>query len=245
MTASQMLKACDAEGQNYLNNVLVEDEDVYEQPAAPHHPSQHTPVGMTAPAYYSHGLQYIQPRFDTSVFRTVLVYGIPSGTTLADIIQGVTTGPILSSQLVDTTAITGSLTARLVFVTGQDAVNFMASASDHRAPIMFAGDEPRVAIVSTPTYPSPNHIIFAVRNGATHRLLFSNMSKNMPLDLFARHLLIGREPHVDDVISDCVKTYDGKLLVTFSSVELAMWVTEKLRAETYGQIEVCYFAGLN
>jgi hypothetical protein len=71
------------------------------------------------------------------------------------------------------------------------------------------------------------------------------MDPAMTLPIFERYLLIGREPHVDEVISECAETYDGKIMVTFSSVELAMWVMAKLKAETYGQIEVSYWSGLH
>lgn len=253
-----MLKAYDEErrreeaaaltrARNHGINVRVEDESIHEQsPALPDPPSYtSTPLGIGPRAYFEHGLQYVQPHFDHSLLRTVLVYGIPPGTMLADIIQAVETGPLLSSQLVDTTPITGSLTARFVFVSGYHAQRFIMSATNPLAPIMFAGEIPRVALVSTPTYPSPNHITFALRNGATHRLIFSNMDPAMTLPIFERYLLVGREPHVDEVVSECVETYDGKIMVIFSSVELAMWVMAKLKAETYGQIEVSYWPGLH
>ncbi|KAL6237156.1 hypothetical protein BDW75DRAFT_238613 [Aspergillus navahoensis] len=99
---------------------------------------------------FQYGLRYIPSISDTNVYRTIRIEEIPLDKSLSHILPLIV-GEIYSARLADTHRITGYNTAMIIFVTEEDAANFVAGAADRTYVLPFG----RVIPVHTPTYPMP------------------------------------------------------------------------------------------
>ena len=198
----------------------------------------YTPSGPTLPAFYHHGVQYSPSDVDNSPYRTVLIHDVPVSTTAFELTEGIYAGPILSCQLLGTDRMLGHRTARLVFISGVDATNFFQQATDPNTGLIFGGERPRVEIVETPTFPTGARLSGLIRAGASSNIVLIGVSTSAPINLIKDYLLRGRDATHVDSIHRCTRLPNGRIIVRCDSIDLALWISEKVRVETYGYVKV-------
>jgi hypothetical protein len=164
-----------------------------------------------------------------------LVNNLPEGTQLYDVTRTIRAGRLVCSQL---HTIGGRLSARLVFFNGKDAVKFYHDSTNERTPLMFEGKAPEVVLIPIPSYPAVN--MHTLRHwqtlGATEKLIIYNFHLRSSEAEIAGYLLHGREAiHVTGIVH-LERLEHGGVSAEFGTVELAVWVVEKLKAETNGLI---------
>lgn len=84
-------------------------------------------------------------------YRTIMIEKIPFTSSLFDIIPAIQGDRIISGQILQTTTLTGSLTARIIFREQKYALEFINSTLSN--PLSFNGLAACVYLVATPTWP--------------------------------------------------------------------------------------------
>jgi len=224
-------------GRSHANGLSFNDPEVIPEPGFTSPPPTYAEINPTPPAFFQHGIQYSPSDIDDSPYRTVLIYGIPNNITAFEVTEGIYAGPILSCQLLNTNGLLGSRIARLVFISGADATNFHQQATNPNTGLIFNGQTPFVQILETPTYPTGDRLAFHLRLGATKNVSLVGVSPSVSADLVKHYLLRDRNcTHVDG-IQRCTRLGNGKIKVCCNSVDLAIWVKQKVEAETYGHVK--------
>jgi hypothetical protein len=107
------------------------------------------------PDFFRYGIRYVPLETDTNFLRAVLISNLPKDIELREVLQRVRGGEIHNATLCDTTTLTGSKTAMVVFINEAAAQEYIKYVSEH--PILFGddGDERKAEfeLIRTPTYP--------------------------------------------------------------------------------------------
>ncbi len=101
--------------------------------------------------FFNYGLAFRPKLHDESVFRMVIISDLPLTVTLADVMGRICGGAVVSTQLLDTTPITGTMTAMIVFLHGKSAAEFVAHA--RQDPLFFSGRRAHLTHIMTATWP--------------------------------------------------------------------------------------------
>lgn len=125
--------------------------------------------------FFRLGLRYIPPPGRDNVFRTVIIDALPRWATLDQILPRVRGGAIFSASLLDTSTISGSPSAMIVFAHQSGALNFLRRVERDG---FFVGFCPvGVRPVPTPTYPMPRDLETQMKShGRTRCLTISSRS---------------------------------------------------------------------
>ena len=151
-------------------------------------------------------------------YRTIMIENIPSDIHLLDIMSVIKGDGIFSGQLLQTTSITGSLTARIVFLEQRFAFDFM-----HKISQKPGSSQIRIAsayLVATPTWPIPSAVYSMGLFEVATRCL--NI-RNAPSDLTAEIIYswLDAEECTNPLNSPLIKRNGDELLIWFSSVAAA------------------------
>ncbi|KAF1981862.1 hypothetical protein K402DRAFT_218678 [Aulographum hederae CBS 113979] len=216
-----------------------------------------TPSGENLfPSYFKHGVTYTND-FDT--WRTVIIDNLPPGLPLKALLSKIRGGKILSSNMLDTTSITGYATAMIVFARESDACRFTEYCNDR--PLLFpyanmkkiqikeqegndkgkdiaTGEvklQARVTHLSSPTYPLPNRVMGAVSHQqATRRLMVTNLPPRISQKSFREALKPAPELQRDEILDmhseGSHANGDFIIDIVFSSVDAALRARQKLLA---------------
>lgn len=134
--------------------------------------------------YFVWGISYNPPDELSQGHRAVHI-GVPTGTSLKSILDNINTGPIYSATLCNTTAITGGLTAFIVFVDESGASRLKSNtASNTLIP---------VHITSHPTWPINSTMLQQIRQGWTRTLSIRGLSSTDILDKVKEVLEVQRD----------------------------------------------------
>lgn len=105
------------------------------------------------PAFFKHGISYTPTPEEKNTRRTVIIDNLPVGITLSEVLDHVHGGALFSADLLDTSAISASMTVMLVFVYQNCARDFTASAKAN--PLVFSERTANVTHLSSHTWPVP------------------------------------------------------------------------------------------
>ncbi|KFY40675.1 hypothetical protein V495_05304 [Pseudogymnoascus sp. VKM F-4514 (FW-929)] len=111
--------------------------------------------------YFMWGISYNPPDELSQGYRAVNI-NAPAGTSLKDILDCIDTGPIYSATLCDTVAITGGLTAYIVFVDESGASQLKSNMANNSLRT--------IHITSNPTWPISATMLKNIRQGWTRCL---------------------------------------------------------------------------
>jgi hypothetical protein len=107
------------------------------------------------PDFFRYEIRYVPLETDSDFLRAVLISNLPKDIELREVLQRVRGGEIHNATLCDTTTLTGSKTAMVVFINEDAAQEYIKYVSEH--PILFEdeGDERKAEfeLIRTPTYP--------------------------------------------------------------------------------------------
>ncbi|KAI4113739.1 MAG: hypothetical protein LQ345_005343, partial [Seirophora villosa] len=179
------------------------------------------------PDYFRYGIRFRPDPTETDIYRTILVDNLPAGVTVSALLQKIKGGAIQSVKSLDTTSITGRLSALITFVHEKGA----RAALDHQAqrrgaapPLEFAGVRARVTLLPTPTYPMCKKLQTAITKHAhTRCLAVTNFPRTAvaPADL-ERDLRVYPAMTTHRIVERKMRA-DGVLELGFASVDYAGW----------------------
>lgn len=172
---------------------------------------------------FQYGLRYLPGVGETNRYRTVKVEQVPRHATLGHILAKAE-GEVYSASLADTSAITGSNTAFVVFVFERDAEEFVNGT---RSGLRIGETLAKTSLIHTPTYPMSaemKSLIF--QHGRTRCLVIYEITKsqveilNSVLGQFARRQYV--ESHVSE---------EGVVYVRFPSIRMATSAYNMLKSD--------------
>ncbi|KAI4088718.1 MAG: hypothetical protein LQ344_005874 [Seirophora lacunosa] len=179
------------------------------------------------PDYFRYGIRFRPDPTETDIYRTILVDNLPAGVTVSALLQKIRGGAIQSVKSLDTTSITGRLSALITFVHEKGA----RAALDHQArrgaatpPLEFDGVKARVTLLPTPTYPLCKKLQTAITKHAhTRCLAVTNFPRTAvaPADL-ERDLRVYPAMTTHRIVERKMRA-DGVLELGFASVDYAGW----------------------
>lgn len=199
------------------------DEDLDESPV----------LDPTAP-------RFVPPPWSYEFHRAVVISDIPTVTKPSHVAANVFGGLLVSLKLLDTTTITKSKTAIVVFFEEKSAALFVKSAINN--PIKLCGQDVKVNRVRTPCPPLPRRTLCnIVGYGATRCVV---------IKWFPRHLLLGHlcrklNPHEHIDMHGIVNLYqdsEGLVHVDFDSVDRASSARARINAYDAFRPAVAEFA---
>ena len=151
-------------------------------------------------------------------FRTVMIEKIPSTSSLFDVMSVIQGDTIFSGQLLQTTPLTGSLTARVVFLEQQFALDFIKCASYNS--LSFQNHTARAYLVATPTWPLP-HAVYSMGlfKTVTRCLNVKNVPSNFTAD--AIRFWLDAENRTNSLEPPLIEQSGSELFIWFTSVAAA------------------------
>ena len=177
------------------------------------------------PDFHNYGLRFI-PSDNQNIYRTITISGIPENISLRMVLDVVRGGAILESQIFNTLKITGSSTARIIFLYENSA--FVYEGHTKKQPITFNGIVAKVAVVPTPTWPIRPELLEAVLNHRHSRCLaIRNFPRSISSSQFRRDIELSKELNVDQLMHTEMRE-DGTLYSQFASVDGAERAYETL-----------------
>ena len=151
-------------------------------------------------------------------FRTVMIEKIPSTSSLVDVMSVIQGDTIFSGQLLQTTPLTGSLTARVVFLEQQFALDFIKYASYNS--LSFQNHTARAYLVATPTWPLP-HAVYSMGlfKTVTRCLNVKSVPSNFTAD--AIRFWLDAENCTNPLEPPLIEQSGSELFIWFTSVAAA------------------------
>lgn len=151
----------------------LDDATVFDTPeeevAAALHPGIVFGRALTENMFFQWGLRYVPPVHSGDLYRAVLIEELPQGVTLDQILPRIRGGQIYSASLCDTSAITNSWTALIVFVHEAGASGFLRRVEQEGLYVGFTAVS--VRRVPTPTYLFNSAMMQAVHSHRRTRCL--------------------------------------------------------------------------
>ncbi|KAI9767288.1 MAG: hypothetical protein M1839_004532 [Geoglossum umbratile] len=181
--------------------------------------------------YVGFGIQFDPPfGLRQKHIRTVHIGNLPTGITLRTLMKSVRGGSVLRATLLDTTPITGTLSALVTFTHPRSAADYVAFANLY--PISFMGVAAAIAIIDTPSFPMSPHIFRGLRAWNFTRVLGLNgvrftratLLRDLDLDLAARL----------NLIENIQIQNEFSVVLTFASIEMAVRTFA-----TFGALQHC------
>jgi hypothetical protein len=194
---------------------------------------QQNNVPMGVRGYCSTGIQYNPSSDSQNHYRTIIVDGLPSSVRLADVVDALETGELFSSQLLDTMALAGTRTVRVVYVNESDAQRATTSATQTPQVLQFNGHQAHTTLVGTATYPIDQATMSRVNNTsnpASRRIRVHNLDDNMDQQAFLSMFeASGYRGHHVDGIQYFHRASDSSVYITFDTMHRAIQVHDELQ----------------
>ncbi|KUJ22692.1 uncharacterized protein LY89DRAFT_307866 [Mollisia scopiformis] len=173
------------------------------------------------PDLFRYGIQYRPDEGDSNYLRTVHLSNLPSETDLREVLARVRGGDILGATLLNTTKLTGGLTARVVFIMEASAEDYVLYAADH--PITFGEDKQvaTVTLINTPTFPLNPSRRASIREREHSRCIaIPEFPENISLRGLERTLACGSGYRAESLVEFWIDE-SATLHLEFSSVDIA------------------------
>ena len=171
------------------------------------------------PDFFRYGIRFEPDPMETDIYRTVLVDNLPAGLTVFALLQFVKSGAIESVKSVETTNITGHLSALITFIHEKGARTFDQQA--RRTPLIFAGIIARVTLLPSPTYPRTKKLQIAITKHAHTRCLeVRNFPRGVTPAELEHDLRVYQAMRTHRIVSKKMRD-DGVLELGFTSVNYA------------------------
>ncbi|PMD39522.1 hypothetical protein L207DRAFT_634099 [Hyaloscypha variabilis F] len=175
------------------------------------------------PEFFRYGIRYLPAKDDSNYFRTVMLMNLPLDTSIRDVLNRVRGGEVISAILLNTQAITGSLSARIVFRQEAAAEAYTLYCTSH--PLLFHSSDSSSEIqrahithLQTPTFPlSPRHLSRLTTHAQTRCLSIPSFPPSFSLNTLERHLSKGSGVR-GDMLAEMWIDEEGTLHLQFSSV---------------------------
>lgn len=189
--------------------------------------------------HFKHGVRFNPDKSQRDVYRTVVVSCIPLGVELGMILNYVRGGPIIEANLLDTSNIKGKNSALITFLHEYSAMAYEEHAKNH--PIIFAQSEIRVAVVSTPTWPTRIKLRKAIFDHQHTRCLeVHNFPRKIGPSKLQTELRVSRELKFHHIVHKNLRK-DGVLELHFSGIDRAGQAYGMLSTlEAYSGCTVCF-----
>ncbi len=176
-------------------------------------------MDLQFPDLFRYGICFKPNRGERDVYRTILISGIPSDTTMTALLDHVRGGMIIEAKILNTENITRRKTAWIIFQREAAAMAFEEYAGKH--PITFKGNAVHVTILATPTWPIPVMLQKAIKNHQHTRCLeIHKFPRYISPTVLRRNLRIC-SVLAWDAIEHMSLRADGVLELRFSSVRYA------------------------
>lgn len=176
------------------------------------------------PDYSRYGVRFQPSPAMPNTFQTLSFVNLPRGVTMQELMATIRGGIVVSCQLLDTTSITGSFSARVRFLQESAALAYDDFAAAN--PITLHGQKAGVSVVRTPTFPLPSPTLEKIiQGGRTRCLEISNLSEKIAANRLLSDLKI---PSMQSTgIEHMQMRKDGVLDLRFSSI----WHAERAYAK--------------
>lgn len=141
------------------------------------------------PDFFRYGIRFQPSPATPNTFQTLSFMNLPPKIVMAELMDKVRGGIVISCQLFDTTGITGSLSARVRFLQESEALAYDDFAAANA--ITFHRRRARVSVVQTPSFPlSPRLIADILKGGRTRCLEVHNFPRRIAQYLLLHDLRI-------------------------------------------------------
>ncbi|KAL9008876.1 MAG: hypothetical protein Q9173_006041 [Seirophora scorigena] len=194
------------------------------------------------PDLFRYGIRFRPDPTETDIYRTVLVDNLPAGVTVSALLQKIRGGAIESVKSLDTTRITGRLSALITFVHEKGAR--VALGYGVAPPLEFDGVKARVTLLPTPTYPMCQKLQTAITKHAhTRCLAVTNFPRTVVAPAELEHDLRVYPAMTTHRIVERKMRADGVLELEFASIDYAGWAYALLtRWQRYRGCKVSFAA---
>jgi hypothetical protein len=136
------------------------------------------------PEFFRYGVRFQPSPAMPNTFQTLSFMNLPRSVTMQELMAKIRGGIVVSCQLLDTTSITGSFSARVRFLQESAALAYDDFSAAN--PIILHGRKARVSIVRTPTFPLSSPMLERIIQGGRTRCLEIS---NIPEAIAASRLL--------------------------------------------------------
>lgn len=161
-----------------------------------------------------------KPRLeDKDTYRTVIINNLPVGISLAEVMEKVCGGTIYSAQLLDTSAISASMTVMVVFVQESSAKDFASFAKV--SSLTFQERKAHITLLLSATWPIPVWLqrpIFVSRY--TRCILMRDVPRHVTPFVLQAQLRLDRELE-HDWVEYVRKLPDGSMQIVFENIKAA------------------------
>ncbi|KAJ9645310.1 hypothetical protein H2199_003316 [Coniosporium tulheliwenetii] len=172
------------------------------------------------PAFFRHGISYTPSPSEKNTRRTVIIDNLPVGITLSEVLDHVHSGALFSADLLDTSAISASMTVMLVFVYQNCARGFAAVAK--AKPLVFSERTAGVTHLSSHTWPVPVWLqrpIFV--NGYTRCIVVRDIPGHVTPFVLEAKLRLHQEIE-QHWVQSVQRLPDGSMEVVFENIRAAV-----------------------
>ncbi|TAQ88119.1 hypothetical protein B7494_g3587 [Chlorociboria aeruginascens] len=172
------------------------------------------------PDVFIYGVQYRPALEDSNLFRTVLISNLPKDIELRDVLARVRGGIVYSSILADTTSITGSMSALVIFVQEAHAEAYISYASDHPLHFGLSNTQATVTLIDTPTRPTGPRIRRILELEQSRKLMIPSFPQYYSLSRLQNELACGNKYRAASLLELYIDEHQT-LHLEFSSVSSA------------------------
>lgn len=177
-------------------------------------------------------LMYRPSTTEQDIYRSVLINGIPGSVSFSEVLSHVTGGIIVSATPSNTAFLTGSCTVLVTFLHEASARSFVSRTENHPISLFDGAKEANVTLtvtlLSTPTYPIPNNLRYAITEHKTTRLLYLHTLPPSIQSAALRTILSEQGTNFSGIVN-INRTGLGTVIVEFSGVAHAIRAVERVK----------------
>lgn len=171
------------------------------------------------PDLFKYGVRFKPGPSERNIYRTILVQGLSSDTTMHQILQNIRGGEVVDAKLLETSKLTGSNSALIVFLHERAAMAYEEYAKTHSLTIN--NQMVTVKVVNSPTYPTRTGLKKAIEDLQHTRCLeIHNFPRQVSESQLRLDLRASAHMHGDRV-EHLKMRKDGILEVHYSSIGYA------------------------
>ena len=195
------------------------------------------------PDFFKYGLQFVPDSTTSNFKRTVTISDLSEDVTLREVLARVRGGEILSAALTNTTSLTGSYTARVVFKHEAAAQEYTVWASKNS--IIFGEGKvlAQVTLVTSPTWPSRSYIAVRMQKNptTTHSRCFriTNFPENLSIREFERELACRIHLRAEALL-EIYLDREANLHLEYASVDMALSAVDMFHKKPFRKYGLRY-----
>jgi len=171
------------------------------------------------PDLFKYGVRFKPDPSERNIYRTILVQGLSSDTTMRQILQNIRGGEVVDAKLLETCKLTGSNSALIVFLHEHAAMAYEEYARNN--PLTINNQPVSAKVVNSPTYPTRTGLKKAIEDLQHTRCLeIHNFPRQVSESQLRLDLRVSAHMHGDRV-EHLKMRKDGILELHYSSIAYA------------------------